>query len=166
MVSVDGLLDAHEVVVRSRLQALRDEAARLAARITEAELALEHVAVTRATLAAVLAENGGTDPQSQGVETTEGGGPGAVRVPARRADLTEAHLPDAYRRVWQAVVAAPGPVRAQQLAVTLGLPVTAAKVEGLRSKLKRLVARGWIAEPAPGSFAPVSTASALPSVGS
>lgn len=84
MVSVDGLLDAHEVAVRSRLQALRDKAAWVAA----------------------------------------------------------------------------------QLAAVLGLPVTAAKVEGLRSKLKRLVARDWILEPVPGSFAPVPTGSALPGVGS
>jgi hypothetical protein len=37
-----------------------------------------------------------------------------------------------------------------------------AKVEGVRSKAKRLTARGWLAEPAPGRF---SRASA-PAVGS
>ena len=166
MVSVDGLLDAHEVAVRSRLQALREQAARVAAQLAETELALEHVAVTRATLAAVLAGHGGTDPQTQGADVTRGGGSGPARVPVRRADLTEDHLPGDYRRVWQALVAAPGPVRAQQLASLLGLPVTAAKVEGLRSKLKRLVARGWITEPTPGVFAPVPTGSVSPVVGS
>lgn len=166
MVSVDGLLDAHEVVVRSRLQALRDEAARVSAQLTEAELALEHLAVTRATLAAVLAGHGSTDPAMQGADVAGGAGPGRARVPVRRADLTEAQLPQEYRRVWQGVVAAPGPVRAQQLAAVLGLPVTAAKVEGLRSKLKRLVARGWITEPEPGVFAPASTGPVSPGVGS
>jgi hypothetical protein len=61
---------------------------------------------------------------------------------------------------------APGPVRAKDLALGLGLEVTVAKVEGLRSKLKRLVERGWIAEPAPGAFAPASTGSASPGGGS
>jgi hypothetical protein len=51
VVSVDGLLDAHEVSVRARLEALREQAARVAVELGEAELALEHVAITRATLA-------------------------------------------------------------------------------------------------------------------
>ncbi|MCO6003582.1 hypothetical protein NE236_01170 [Actinoallomurus purpureus] len=35
----------------------------------------------------------------------------------------------------------------------MGLPAGAAKVEGLRSKLKRLVERGWLSEDSPGLFA-------------
>jgi hypothetical protein len=163
---MDGLLDAHEVAVRSRVEALREQAARVAAQLAETELALEHVAVTRATLAAVLAGHGGIDPATQGADVTGGAGPVPARVPVRRAELTEAQLPQEYRRVWQAVAAAPGPVRAQQLAAALGLPVTAAKVEGLRSKLKRLVARGWITEPEPGVFAPAPTGPASPGGGS
>jgi hypothetical protein len=166
VVSIDGLLDAHEVSVRARVASLREQAARVAVQLGEAELALEHLAVTRVTLAAVLAGHGGGDPATQGAGVTGGGGPGPARVPVRRADLTEAHLPEGYRPVWQAVVTAPGPIRAQQLAAMLGLPVTAAKVEGLRSKLKRLVARGWITEPEPGVFAPASTGSVSPGVGS
>lgn len=163
---MDGLLDAHEVAVRSRLEALREQAARVAAQLAETELALEHVAVTRATLATVLAGSPGADPQTQGTGVAGGGGSGPARVPVRRADLTEAHLPGDYRRVWQALVAAPGPLRAQQLAPVLGLAVTAAKVEGLRSKLKRLVARGWITESAPGVFAPATMGPVSPGGGS
>ena len=58
MVSTDSLLDAHEVAVRARVEELRQEAERVAAALGEAELALEHVAITKATLAVVLA--GGT----------------------------------------------------------------------------------------------------------
>jgi hypothetical protein len=36
--------------------------------------------------------------------------------------------------------------------VSFGLDAVPAKVEALRSKAKRLVARGWLAEPAPGRF--------------
>lgn len=38
------------------------------------------------------------------------------------------------------------------MATAFGMDVVPAKVEGLRSKAKRLVARGWPAEPAPGRF--------------
>ncbi|MGW2402136.1 hypothetical protein ACWCYY_36855 [Kitasatospora sp. NPDC001664] len=40
----------------------------------------------------------------------------------------------------------------RQLAAALGLEVVAAKVEGVRSKAKRLAARGWLAEERPGMF--------------
>lgn len=160
MVSVDGLLDAHEVSVRARLEALREQAARVAVELGEAESALEHVAITRATLALVAA---GGPARGQGAQSADV--PGRA-VPVWRADLTEAHLPAGYRELWRAVAGVPGPVRAQQLAAALGLEVTAAKVEGLRSKLKRLAARGWIAEPVPGGFVLASTGPASPGGGS
>lgn len=167
VVSVDGLLDAHEVSVRARVEALREQAARVAAELCGAELALEHVAITRATLA--LAGAGGPAP-GLGAQSTDMPGlrgvPEPSLVPVWRRDLTQAHLPAGYRQLWRAVADAPGPVRAQQLAAGLGLEVTAAKVEGLRSKLKRLVARGWITEPAPGAFALASTGPASPGGGS
>jgi hypothetical protein len=40
----------------------------------------------------------------------------------------------------------------QEIAAVLGLEVVAAKVEGVRSKAKRLVERGWLAERVPGRF--------------
>jgi hypothetical protein len=158
VVSVDSLLDNHEVAVRATVDGLRQEAARVAVALGEAERALEHVSITRATLAAVLSGHGVVAGPAQGVDVPEcegavGGVGEPARVPAWRADLTEAHLPAGYRRLWLAVLGAAGPVRAQELARGLGLEPTSAKVEGLRSKLKRLVARGWIAEPRPGVFA-------------
>lgn len=158
MVSIDGLLDAHEVSVRARVEALREQAARVAVQVGEAELALEHVAITRATLALVAA--GGEMPAGQGVASADA--PDPPLVPVWRSELTEAHLPDGYRVLRQAVANAPGPVRAKDLALVPGLPTTAAKVEGLRCKLKRLAARAWIAEPAPGAFALASTGPASP----
>ena len=165
VVSMDGLLDAHEVSVRARVESLREQAVRVAAELGGAELALEHVAITRATLALVAA--GGPAP-GQGPQSADLPGravPEPSLVPVWRGDLTEAHLPAGYRELWRAVAGAPGPVRAQQLAAALGLEVTAAKVEALRSKLKRLVARGWMTEPVPGAFAPASTGPACPGVG-
>lgn len=45
-----------------------------------------------------------------------------------------------------------GPLTCQELAVIFGLDAVPAKVEALRSKAKRLVARGWLAERQPGRF--------------
>jgi hypothetical protein len=47
--------------------------------------------------------------------------------------------------------ARPG-MRCQQLAGALGLQVVPAKVEGVRSKAKRLVERGWARQVRPGVF--------------
>jgi hypothetical protein len=47
------------------------------------------------------------------------------------------------------------PVRAGQIAAAAGLSADKSTVEGLRSKLKRLAGRGWLAEEAgPGLFGP------------
>jgi hypothetical protein len=47
-----------------------------------------------------------------------------------------------------------GSLTCQEMAAAFGMNVVPARVEGLRSKAKRLVARGWLAEPAPGRFTP------------
>jgi hypothetical protein len=47
-----------------------------------------------------------------------------------------------------------GPVTCQEMAAEFGMDVVPARVEALRSKAKRLVARGWLAEPAAGRFTP------------
>ncbi len=44
----------------------------------------------------------------------------------------------------------------QEMAAAVGMDVVPARVEALRSKAKRLVARGWLAEPAPGRFTPAA----------
>lgn len=167
MVSVDGLLDAHEVAVRARVEELRERAAQVAIELGEAEKALEHVAITRATLAAVIAGDEVLDGlRAQGTDAPVPDAPGPGLVPVWRAGSGVEHLPAGYRAVWRAVIGAPGPVRAKELAVAIGLESSVGKVEGLRAKLKRLSARGWITEPAPGVFAPVSTAPVSPVGGS
>lgn len=61
-----------------------------------------------------------------------------------------------YQRILQALAdrdrLGQGVLTCQELAVAFGLEAVPAKVEALRSKEKRLVARGWLAEPAPGRF--------------
>jgi hypothetical protein len=45
-----------------------------------------------------------------------------------------------------------GPATCQEMAVAFGLEAVPAKVEAVRGKAKRLVARGWLSEPEPGLF--------------
>jgi hypothetical protein len=45
-----------------------------------------------------------------------------------------------------------GPLTCQEMAAMFGMDVLPARVEALRSKAKRLVARGWLAEQQPGRF--------------
>ncbi|MFJ8827611.1 hypothetical protein ACIREE_38400 [Streptomyces sp. NPDC102467] len=63
-------------------------------------------------------------------------------------------LPKIYRDIVEVVRAAPGPVRAKQVVPRIGLPAEVGKIEGIRGKLKRLVARGWLTEGDPGLFSP------------
>lgn len=151
MVSTDSLLDAHEVAVRARVEELRLEAARVAASLGEAELALEHVVITRAMLALVLA--GPAALPEVGQDPVVGALPAVVeRVPEWTGGLDERALPDGYRALWAVVAQAPDGVRCKAAAVALGLEPVPKKVEGVRSKLRRLARRGWAVETKPGLF--------------
>ena len=63
-------------------------------------------------------------------------------------------LPDSYRDIVEVLQDAAHPMRAHHLCAALGLSTDKSKVEGFRSKLKRLVERGWLAEEGPGLFTP------------
>jgi hypothetical protein len=79
---------------------------------------------------------------------------GVLAVPPWRAGLEDSVLPQAYRDLLEVAEDAGRPLRAAQIAAAAGLSTDKAKVETLRSKLKRLVERGWLAEEAgPGLFA-------------
>ena len=78
---------------------------------------------------------------------------GVLAVPPWRAGLEASALPEAYRDLLEVLEDAGRPLRAGQIAAAAGLSTDKAKVEGLRSKLKRLAERGWLAEDAgPGLF--------------
>jgi len=152
--STDSLLDAHEVVVRARVEELREQAARVATELSEAELALEHVAITKATLAVVLAGDGqaagGPDADAAGRQAA----PERAAVPSWSVGLDERALPAGYRELWAVLVNAPDGVRCKAAATALGLEPVPKKVEGVRSKMRRLARRGWAVEAAPGLFQP------------
>ena len=158
-------LARREAAARERVERLRE---RLAA---EEEL-LSRLVITRETVEEILGEAAELVEQpavgigrvgwhrrpgrgrwpEEGLPS--GGSPiGVVTVPRWRPGMDASVLPRAYQDVLEVLVDAGGAMRAGKIVAALGLPVEAAKVEGLRSKLKRMAERGWLSEDAPGLFA-------------
>ncbi|MFD3843054.1 hypothetical protein ACFWWC_43580 [Streptomyces sp. NPDC058642] len=77
-------------------------------------------------------------------------------VPVWREQLACSVLSVDYQRILQALADRhrlhQGPLTCQEMAVAFGLDAVPTKVEALRPKAKRLVARGWLAERQPGRF--------------
>ncbi|MEU5876338.1 hypothetical protein [Spirillospora sp. NPDC047279] len=78
---------------------------------------------------------------------------GVLTVPPWRPGVTASELPTAYQHAVEILADAAAPMRAGQIAAAMGLEDSAAKREALRSKLKRLVERGWATENEPGLLA-------------
>jgi hypothetical protein len=161
-------LARREMAARKRIEEVREQIERLQENLTAEEQVLSRLVVTRETVQEILGEAVGEQPlvdadvgSVEGLEgasaaeaVTSGGSPiGVVTVPAWRPGVDASVLPQSYRDVLEVLVDAGRPLRAKQLVVLLGLPAETAKVEGLRSKLKRLVTRGWLSEDSPGMFA-------------
>src|ERR1039457_269875 len=137
--------------LKRREAAARAEADRLRARIEElsgdlarAEEQVSRLAITREEVTRVLEEAPAADPARQdggpGEKSGHAPGIGAVVVPRSYQDLLE-------------VAADTGrPLRAGEFAAAAGLGTGKAKVEGVRSKLKLLAARGWLAGVPGGLF--------------
>lgn len=77
---------------------------------------------------------------------------GAVTVPPWQEGAEASALPRAYQDLVEVAADAGRPLRAAEFAAAAGLATGKAKVEGLRSKLKRLAIRGWLAEEPGGLF--------------
>lgn len=123
------LLAEREQAVRTHADYLRVQLEQLTAQAAELEAELADLAVTRKVLLDL------------GAEQAEPSGP--------------AGLPDnpAYQHILAALADSGTPVRAKDLCHALDLGLQPKNIEGMRSKLKRLVARGLITEAEPGLFA-------------
>lgn len=79
-----------------------------------------------------------------------------AQAPVWRPGLAWSVLSVDYQRVItvlaERVRLGQGPMTCQEMAVAFGMDAVPARVEALRSKAKRLVARGWLTEPAAGRF--------------
>jgi hypothetical protein len=172
MPSVVGLLEQRELVARRRVDELREEADRIQAELAVAERDWKEWGIARSRVGEVLApadeREHGHDPADRTAPTTGGQAeeasstPEAAKaksqVPVWREGLAWSALSVDYQRILKALAdrarLGQGPLTCQEMAASFGMDVVPARVEALRSKAKRLVARGWLAEPAPGRFTP------------
>jgi hypothetical protein len=149
--------------LKRREAAARAEADRLRARIEElsgelarAEDQVTRLVITREEVTRVLEEPPAADTGPK--EGTPAGKPGpasptgAVTVPPWREGTEVSVLPQAYQDLLEVAGDAGRPLRAAEFAVATGVSTEKAKVEGLRSKLKLLAARGWLAGVPGGLF--------------
>ena len=75
-----------------------------------------------------------------------------MTVPPWQEGAGASVLPRAYQDLVEVAADAGRPLRAGEFAAATGLSTDKAKVEGLRSKLKLLAARGWLAGEPGGLF--------------
>ncbi|MFD8212243.1 hypothetical protein ACFV2U_00460 [Streptomyces sp. NPDC059697] len=165
MPSVVGLLEQHELAARRRVDGLREEADRIQAELAAAEQEWQEWAIARRRVDIVLAPDGGNtvgtaateDPRDADAppEPRDAAKPKS-QVPVWHQGLAWSVLSVDYQRVLTALADRDrlhqGPLTCQEMAQAFGMDVVSARVEALRSKAKRLVARGWLAERQPGRF--------------
>jgi hypothetical protein len=152
-------LQRREAAARAEAEELRGRIAELAGRLAQVEERLSRLVIAREVVDEVLGTVAGAPPAAvpEGVTVPAGSGRpsaiGVLAVPPWRAGLEVSVLPEAYRDLLEVVQDAGRPLRAAQIAAAAGLSTDKAKVETLRSKLKRLAGRDWLDEEAgPGLF--------------
>ncbi|MEN8649299.1 hypothetical protein ABCR94_38160 [Streptomyces sp. 21So2-11] len=161
MPSVKGLFEERERAARQRVELLREEAERVLAALREAETFWERKVVALEELDDALSVDHGSVAVEVGGESrpdpsvTVSGS----MVPQWRADLSASALPPDYQRIIGVLVGreaggADGDrsMICREIAGGLGLELVPAKVEGVRSKAKKMVARGWLTEVRAGRF--------------
>ncbi|MCX4469432.1 hypothetical protein OOK41_16825 [Micromonospora sp. NBC_01655] len=126
--SLLNLLTERETAAGITVDRLREQIASLTDQLTAAETDVAELAITRKTLLSL-------------------GGHLDVAAPA---DPTVAS--PAYQQILAVFHGATAPMRAKDICRALGTGTTAKNTEGLRAKLKRLVARQILTEPEAGLF--------------
>jgi hypothetical protein len=164
--SVRGLLEERERAARVAVEELQAEADRILAELGEAEMVLERRVIAREELAEALAmPEAAGDAPTVDVSVGQSAPPVADRIPVagsmvphRREGMTVESLSPEYRKIVELLEAGPGlgeeGVQAKEIAARLGLELAAAKIEGVRSRAKRLAERDWVERTPAGRFRP------------
>ena len=124
-------LTEREAQITSQADAIREQIEQLTGHLSELEQQLEHVRITRKTLADL------PEPQTPS-------------APILTHDPPE-H--PAYEQILAALATADQPLRAREVTVAINLPTTATNVNNVRHKLKRLTSRNLAVETEHGFFA-------------
>ena len=145
-------LRRQEEAARAEADRLRDRIDELRQDLARAEEKTSRLVIAREEVTRVLAEPAVAEPPA-GPEGEPGPASpiGAVTVTPWREGADASVLPRAYRDLLEIAADAGRPLRAGEFAAAAGLPAAKAKVEGLRSKLRLLAERGWLA-PADGGL--------------
>ena len=149
-------LKRREAAARAEADRLRSRIEELAEELARAEEQVTRLVITREEVTRVLEEAPAADAAAR--EGGSGGKPGpgspigAVTVPPWQEGAEASVLPQSYQDLVEVAGDAGRPLRAAEFAVATGQSTEKAKVEGLRSKLKLLAARGWLAGVPGGLF--------------
>ncbi|WP_030805263.1 hypothetical protein [Streptomyces sp. NRRL F-2799] len=131
-------LDELEEQLAKQLAGVRDERDELAV----AERVLERITVQ------LVEERASARPVPGQVA-----GRTVMLIPHREPGTDESMLPPDYQRIITAVRQAAGPIMAREVGEAVGVDISVkAKLEPLRSKLVRLVDRGWLGKLPDGRF--------------
>lgn len=149
---------------------LRKEVVRLAEVLEAAEIDLDRRVIAREELVeALAAETTAVTEAEKEAAPSLAPKPGST-VPPWRDGLPVTVLTPDYQRILgvleQQRSASDGPLRAREITTELGLETTPTKVEGVRSKARRLVERGWLLLEASGAFRPGRRSVVVPDAGS
>ncbi|WP_406016718.1 hypothetical protein OG520_40540 (plasmid) [Streptomyces sp. NBC_00984] len=154
-----GLLEAREAVARERVEDLREAARRAATVLEAAEIELDRRVIAREELVEALAVSVAETTAVTETEAEEESVPApawlpGTTVPPWQEGLPATALAPDCQRILSMLADRSGqePVRAKEIAVVPGLEPTPAKVEGVRSKARRLAERGWLVQEASGMF--------------
>ena len=153
-------LRRREAAAREEAEQLRGQMAELAEQLAGVEERLSRLVIARdvvdEVLNGVITAQVSPVPEQAEVTALPGTGhslvSGGLAVPPWQPGLEADVLPQDYRDLLEVAEDAGRPLRAAQIAAAAGLSTDRGKVETLRSKLKRLAERGWLAEGAgPGA---------------
>ncbi|MCQ9179264.1 hypothetical protein KMT30_09510 [Streptomyces sp. IBSBF 2953] len=167
------MLEERETAARVRVEGLREEVARLAGVLEAAEIELDRRVIAREELVEALAASAAETTAVTGTETEQKAVPAPVPgsiVPPWHEGLPVTVLAPDYQRILGVLderqPSGQGPLKAREIARELGLQTTSAKVEGVRSKARRLAERGWLVQETSGMFSAGRRPVAVPGVGS
>jgi hypothetical protein len=136
--------------LRSRIEELAEDLARAEEQVSRLVIAQEEV--TRVLEVPAAAEPPAGQAGKPAGKAGHGRPAGVVTVPPWQEGSEAPVLPRPYQDLLEVAADAGRPLRAAEFAAAAGLPADRAKVEGLRSRLKLLAGRGWLAGEPGGLF--------------
>jgi hypothetical protein len=146
-------LRRREAAARAEADRLRTRIEELAEDLARAEGQASRLVIAREEVARALEGPAVTEPAAGPTGKPRPASPvGSVTVTPWQEGAEASVLPRAYQDLLEVAADAGRPLRAGEFAAAAGLAAGRSKVEGLRSKLKLLAARGWLAGVPGGLF--------------